>query len=95
MKKAKIMLSAIAVFAIVGGALAFKAQKFGAANIYCAQNCPSNSKVKYNSVDPGAAVTSTTPCGANQTIYFSNAGGCQIYTTTPTTTSPLYSVANL
>lgn len=33
MKKIKIMLSAIAVLAIVGGALAFKAQKFGTA--YC------------------------------------------------------------
>jgi hypothetical protein len=30
MKKIKIMLTAITVFAVVGGALAFKAQKFGA-----------------------------------------------------------------
>jgi len=29
MKKVKIMLTAITVFAVVGGALAFKAQKFG------------------------------------------------------------------
>ena len=29
MKKVKMMLTAVTVFAIVGGALAFKAQKFG------------------------------------------------------------------
>jgi hypothetical protein len=34
MNKAKIMLSAIAVFAIVGGALAFNAKKFGFGNVY-------------------------------------------------------------
>lgn len=30
MKKAKIMITAIVMFAVVGGALAFKAQNFGA-----------------------------------------------------------------
>jgi hypothetical protein len=34
MKKAKIVLSAVAVFAVVGGAFAFKAQRFGFANLY-------------------------------------------------------------
>jgi hypothetical protein len=34
MKKAKVMLTAIAVMAVVGGALAFKAKKFGS-TIYC------------------------------------------------------------
>jgi hypothetical protein len=34
MKKVKIMLTAITVFAVVGGALAFKAQKFGTAIFY-------------------------------------------------------------
>jgi hypothetical protein len=35
MKKAKIMLSAIAIFAVVGGALAFKAAKFNSKHVYC------------------------------------------------------------
>jgi hypothetical protein len=34
MEKAKFMLTAIAVFAIVGGALAFKAKRYGN-NIFC------------------------------------------------------------
>lgn len=34
MKKVKIMLTAITVFAVVGGALAFKAQKFGITVFY-------------------------------------------------------------
>jgi len=34
MKKVKIMLTAITVFAIIGGALAFKAKKFNT-SIYC------------------------------------------------------------
>lgn len=36
MKKAKIMLLAIAIIATVGGVLAFKAQKFADRNVYCA-----------------------------------------------------------
>jgi len=36
MKKAKIVLSAIALFAVVGGALAFKANKFGLGTMYYA-----------------------------------------------------------
>lgn len=35
MKKVRIMLTAITVFAIVGGALAFKAKKFVTPNVYC------------------------------------------------------------
>jgi hypothetical protein len=34
MKKVKIMLTAVAILAVVGGALAFKAQKFGTAIWY-------------------------------------------------------------
>ena len=37
MKKVKIMLSAIAIFAVVGGALAFKAKTYGA-TIYTTTN---------------------------------------------------------
>jgi len=35
MKRAKIMLLAIAIVGIVGGALAFKSSKFAATNFYC------------------------------------------------------------
>ena len=35
MNKVKFMLSAVAVIAIVGGALAFKASKQGNANVFC------------------------------------------------------------
>lgn len=34
MKKAKIVLSAVALFAVVGGALAFKANRYQPANVY-------------------------------------------------------------
>ena len=34
MKKAKIVLSAVAVFAVIGGAFAFKANKFLPPNVY-------------------------------------------------------------
>jgi hypothetical protein len=34
MKSAKLILSGIAIFAIVGGAFAFKAQKFGTGNVW-------------------------------------------------------------
>jgi len=34
MKKAKLMLTAIGIFAVVGGAMAFKAHKFAALKVY-------------------------------------------------------------
>jgi hypothetical protein len=40
MKKAKIMLSAIAVLALVGGTLAFKAAKVGSVQIFTCDNTP-------------------------------------------------------
>jgi hypothetical protein len=48
MKRAKIMLLAIAVIATVGGALAFKAQRFTTQNVYCA------------TIPAGGALTCTT-----------------------------------
>jgi hypothetical protein len=38
MKRAKILLTAIAVLAVVGGALAFKAKTFQADNVFCIVN---------------------------------------------------------
>jgi hypothetical protein len=34
MTKAKVILSGIALFAVIGGAFAFKAQKFGSGNVW-------------------------------------------------------------
>jgi len=42
MKKAKIMLLSIAILAVVGGALAFKAEKFNLVYCYDSQNTPPN-----------------------------------------------------
>jgi hypothetical protein len=43
MKRVRIMLTALAVVAVVGGALAFKAKTFGS-NIYCAANLGQEAK---------------------------------------------------
>jgi hypothetical protein len=44
MKKAKIMLSAIVVLALVGGTLAFKTAKTGSVQIYTCDNTPTPTK---------------------------------------------------
>lgn len=55
MKKAKIMLMAIAVFGVIGGALAFKTAKFGGPAWICTTTSPLN-PVKY-CVHPGVTTT--------------------------------------
>lgn len=74
MKKAKIALTAIGVFAIVGGALAFKANKFGS-TVFCADPAQNNvcslAKASFTTRDNGqtpvlsscvsAATTTTCP----------------------------------
>lgn len=49
MKRAKIMLTAIALFAVVGGALAFKAKKFGGITYYISTTSTSNATLPYTS----------------------------------------------
>ena len=45
MKKAKVILTAITVFAVVGGALAFKAKNFGS-DIFCTNSSTASCNVK-------------------------------------------------
>jgi hypothetical protein len=66
MKKAKIILTAITVFALVGGALAFKASKFGA-KVYCTTS-PNGScsftLFNYTTVDQGLGTIEDTYCSS-------------------------------
>jgi hypothetical protein len=71
MKRAKIMLTAIAVFAVVGGALAFRAQKFvyvqsggaGLCNVkitgVTTTNVSPNPAIPLRLATPGACTTTT------------------------------------
>lgn len=68
MKKAKIMLTAIAVIAVIGGILAFKAKSF--ANVYCkfpggAITCQ---KVAYTTAFR-LGITTTDPCIHEDAFY--------------------------
>jgi hypothetical protein len=56
MKKAKIMLSAIAILAVVGGAFAFKAQRSGAVLYY------------YDTIDHKCTATALLPYTTNRAI---------------------------
>ena len=64
MKRAKIMLTSIAILAVVGGALAFKAKTFGAGNVYCKfDNSGICDLVDYTTTYQGQQPASTTnPC---------------------------------
>lgn len=63
MKKAKLMLTAIAVLAVVGGALAFKAKTFGQGNVFCkfTDGC---ALVDYTTGQVSGAETTDNPCAA-------------------------------
>jgi hypothetical protein len=69
MKKARIMLSGIAVLAVVGGALAFNAKKLEDKNVFCLLPDGSCPAVSYKTIPPGTPET-TEPCGAGITTYF-------------------------
>jgi hypothetical protein len=66
MKRAKIMLLAIAVIATVGGALAFKAQRFTDQNVFCAtkdaQNVIYCTTVGVPFIKTNSGATFSTPC---------------------------------
>jgi len=84
MKKVKIMLTAIAVLAVVGGALAFKAKTFGTVAIYklnaAGTSCPlvASTFKTWDNVNPASTVytnattadpgSSTTPCTNTITV---------------------------
>jgi hypothetical protein len=66
MKKVKIMLLSLALFAVVGGALAFKAKynkSFCTTDAYWNQDLAN--PLYYCAFDPGTGVTTTT-CGGNK-----------------------------
>ncbi|SEM38620.1 hypothetical protein SAMN04488505_104240 [Chitinophaga rupis] len=58
MKKAKVMLTAIAVFAVVGGALAFKAKKFGGSTYYVSTTTTLSATATYS---PALITANTAP----------------------------------
>ncbi|WP_205514599.1 hypothetical protein [Longitalea arenae] len=94
MKKVKIMLTAVTIVAAVGGALAFKAQKFGAANAYCKSQSGACNKVIYQTTPrDGFNPIAFDPC-ANTTVYYLNPT-CPVTTTFSTTGTPLYTAPNL
>lgn len=86
MKRVKIMLTAVTVLAVVGGALAFKAQKFTPSAVYCKPSSTCNFANFQRDLISGA-VTTTQPCGTNIKYYSEPNCVTQI---TPTTTSTLY-----
>jgi len=61
MKKVKISLTAFAVVAIVGSALAVKANFFGGGSVYCLNTCSTNSRVDFR--PNGSNMGSTNVCG--------------------------------
>lgn len=81
MKRVKIMLTSVAVLAVVGGALAFKANKFIAANVYCStfqQGCLKQTP-SYQTTQNGSAIAFE-PCGANS--FYTEAGCVTAHSTT-------------
>ena len=86
MKKVKIMLLSLALFAVVGGALAFKAKH---TKQYCTTdaywNGNAQSPVYYCSFDQGGALgITTTSCGLSPILSTTvNALGVQKFCTTP------------
>lgn len=66
MKKVKVMLTAITVFAIVGGALAFKAQKFDLARV-CSGSAIDNC--------PNWDIDMTTTTTGNEQVYYTTTLG--------------------
>ncbi len=69
MKKAKVMLTVLALVGVVAGALAFKV-KYSSTQVYCFQNNTCTFAASYQTVDPGTPVlTTTSPCGAGVAFY--------------------------
>lgn len=80
MKKVKVILTAVSVFAIVGGALAFKANTLLKKNVYCriSTGC---SAVQPFQTDNNFEQPVTNPCGATITTFFTtNQDACTTLT---------------
>jgi len=82
MKKAKIILGAVAFFAVVGGALAFKTSRLVPADVWTL--LPGN---KISSITVGSLVYSTTIPNCTLLPYYSTNVGT-LTTVSSTTTSP-------
>jgi hypothetical protein len=67
MKKAKLVLSAIAVFAVIGGAFAFKAS-FAQKNVWC-KTSGSCLITSYRTLPIAGAVTTNQPCAGTNVFY--------------------------
>jgi uncharacterized protein YxeA len=81
MKKARIALTAIAMFAVVGGALAVKATKFGGATYYTASTSTASATLTLSS---GLFTTTTTsPVKYYTLIYGAPATTTARFTTIP------------
>jgi len=91
MKRGKIMLIAIAVVATVGGALAFKAQRFAHKNIYCA-TINAQGQITCSSTDFKGCVLPnpffTTPCITWHNALGLGAGLTSSYYTTNSCPTP-------
>lgn len=73
MKKAKIVLSAVALFAVVGGAFAFKATKFGAGALYYPGTSTFTTAVNgpvYYSLTAAGKSYNTTAAGGISTLFY-------------------------
>lgn len=74
MKKAKVMLTGLAVLAVVGGALAFKAKTFANHTIYCNEVIGGKTEctlaiTSLTDADPGLGLgTTTEPCVVNNAV---------------------------
>jgi hypothetical protein len=77
MKRSKLLLSGIAVLAIVGSSLAFKASTyFSDGSVFCSTSCSTLQQVGFR-LDPNG--TQSNPCAAKtETIpyYFNGLGSC-------------------
>jgi len=71
MKRAKMFLTAFAVVATVGSALAVKANFFGSGSVYCANTCSTMSRVDFrlNGLTTGNTNVCGTIGGVEKTEY--------------------------
>lgn len=92
MKKIRMIVSAVAVLAVVGGALAFK--PFGTGSIFCIANSQASSVLTDRACDAGSqpnpltlidyikssspSATTANPCPTNQTPFDNASGNCTV-----------------
>ncbi len=78
MKKGKLLLSGIAVLAIVGSSLAFKATKFSDGGVFCSTTCSSLQQQAFR-IDPSGTIAN--PCAGSSSsttpYYFDENNACQ------------------